>query len=362
METYATLNFASVRHKIKWAFTTRRVLREDIAGLAPLTPNTLRAGDLMLCEVASLGQHKKIQQENQRVSVMYPGDLVVLCLGDRYAPDQFLGAAKLSGDMLDLLAGGGLAGTMEAAHHSMSKPTQLRPIGALADRHGNVVNIDRYAIGSANIPESMTVFGVFGASMNAGKTTAAVCLAHGLMRAGHNVAGIKATGTGAFGDFNAFEDAGIPASDFTDAGYASTFRVPLKDIEKGFDTLVGQAARSGATVAVVEIADGVFQEETREILQDSSIIRRMDGLLFAAPDALGAVGGTQLLSTYGLSTFAISGMVSLSTLGSQEAGQVTGLPVLTKEQLCTPKSVTELTAHLMRGARDATFSDEAVAA
>ncbi len=362
METHATLNFASVRHKIKWAFTTRRALRSDIAGLAPLTPATLRAGDLILCEVASIGQHKKIQQENQRLSVMYPGDLVVVCLGDRYAPDQFLGAAKLSGDMLDLLAGGGLAGTVEAAHHAMSKPTQLRPIGALADRHGIVVNIDRYAIDAATVPENMTVFGVFGASMNAGKTTAAVCLAHGLMRAGYEVAGIKATGTGAFGDFNAFEDAGIPASDFTDTGYASTFRVPLADIEQSFDTLVGQAARGGATVAVVEIADGVFQKETREILQDSSIIRRMDGLLFAAPDALGAVGGTQLLSTCGLSPFAISGKVSLSALGAREAGHVTGVPILTREELCTPGVVTDLTAHLMRNERVETHSDGAVAA
>ena len=40
---------------------------------------------------------------------------------------------------------------------------------------------------------------------------------------GWRVAGVKATGTGAFGDFNAFLDAGVPASDFTDAGMPKRF-------------------------------------------------------------------------------------------------------------------------------------------
>lgn len=339
---------SKVPARTKWAFTTRRVARNDVAGYVPLPPN-LRAGDLIFCEVVRPGQHKKIQKSNQRYSLLYPGDLLVVCLGDRYAPDQFMGRAELTGDMFDMLAGGGICGTVEAAHADMSQPTQLRPIGALVDERGYPLNIDQYALEPATAPESMTVFGVFGASMNAGKTTAAVSLAHGLMRAGHQVAGIKTTGTGAFGDYNAFEDAGIPASDFTDAGFASTFRVPLPKIERAFETLVGQAAREGATVAVVEIADGVFQKETGAILAGSKIIERMDGLLFAAPDALGAVGGTQYLATHGLKPFAISGMVSCSTLGSREAQSATGVPILTREELCDGSTVADLTAHLFRG-------------
>ena len=67
-----------------------------------------------------------------------------------------------------------------------------------------------------------------------GKTTAASSLAHGLRAAGYAVAGIKATGTGAFGDFNSFEDAGVPVMDFTDVGMPTTFRMPLEQIEEAF--------------------------------------------------------------------------------------------------------------------------------
>lgn len=338
---------ADVPAHAKWAFTTRRVNRADVVGLTAMT-TAFRAGDLVLCEIVKIGQHKKIQLHNQRYSESYRGDVVVLCLGDRYAPDQFMGKAEWSGETLDLLAGGGIAGTVEHAHDAMSAPTQLRPLGLLADRFGQTINIDRYALKTATIPDDVTVLGVFGASMNAGKTTAAVSLAHGLRRSGLNVAGVKATGTGAFGDFNAFEDASVPVTDFTDAGYASTYRVSLSDLERGFETLVGQAAAKGAKVVVVEIADGVFQRETKEILAGSKIIDRMDGLLFAAPDALGAVGGVEVLAAHGLRPFALSGMVSRSALGTLEAEQTTGVPVVTRDALCDGKTVTLLTRDLMR--------------
>ena len=347
MQNLTNAFIAKIPSRAKWAFTTRRVERSDIAGVGEMTQN-FRAGDLVLCEIVKLGQHKKIQLSNQRYSTSYKGDLVVLCIGDRYAPDQFMGTAAWHGEHLDLLAGGGIAGSVEKAHASMAAPTQLRPIGLVQDRMGLNINIDQYALENQTIPDDVTVLGVFGASMNAGKTTAAVSLAHGLCRAGFNVAGVKATGTGAFGDFNAFEDASVPVTDFTDAGFSSTYRVPLEDIENGFETLVGQAAADGAKVVVVEIADGVFQRETKAILQNSRIIERMDGLLFAAPDALGAVGGVNVLNEHGLEPFAISGMVSCSALGTQEAEETTGVPVVTRDALCSPDDVHKLTAQVIR--------------
>ena len=198
----------------------------------------------------------------------------------------------------------------------------------------------------------MTVIGVFGASMNSGKTTAASSLAHGLIRAGYAVAGVKATGTGAFGDFNSFEDGGAPALDFTDVGMATTFRMPLEQIEAGFDTLVATAAARGAEVVVVEIADGVFQQETRAILDASRIRDRLDGILFAAPDALSALGGVVVLEQKGLTPFAISGMVSCSPLATAEAAEVTGLPILSREDLWSAQSIALHVAPLMRRASE----------
>ncbi len=332
----------------KWSFITRRVAREDIAAL-DASVQYATSGDLALCRILEINQHKKIQLASGRYSLSYPEDLVVVCVGDRYAPDQFEGHAEVHPEQADLLAAGGVIGSMRAAHGRMAKPTQLKPLGLLKDAEGEVINIARYSLPPAQIPDHVTVIAVFGASMNAGKTTAAVSLAHGLGRAGYSVAGAKITGTGAFGDLNAFEDAGIPALDFTDAGMASTYRMPDRRIEQGFETLVGTAAARGAEIVVVEVADGVFQKETAALLAGSVLSDRLDGILFAAPDALSVVGGVEVLQRYGHWPFAISGMVTCSPLASREAGMATGIPLVSREELCDPERAAQLARPVLRG-------------
>ena len=321
----------------KWAFTTRRVERSDVQGLTEQFDGA-KAGDLILCEITEIGNHKKIQLAERRVSESYPGDLVVLCLGDRYAPDQFLASAVIDGPLIDLVAGGGVAGRVDAAHELMGRPTKLRPLALLTGARGHVLNVADYALPALPANDRVTVIGVFGASMNSGKTTAASSIAHGLMRAGYAVAAVKATGTGAFGDFNSYEDGGVPAMDFTDVGMATTFRMPLDRIERGFDTLVATAAARGAEIVIVEIADGVFQQETRAIMKASRIRERLDAILFTAPDALSALGGVMALERFDLSPFAISGMVSCSPLAAAEAAEATGLPILSRQDLRSPET------------------------
>ena len=345
--TIHTNHTQSLLSVAKWAFTTRRVNPADAVGMSQDFSNA-KAGDLVLCQILQIGQHKNIQLSNRRTSASYPGDYVVLCLGDRYAPDQFLCRAEISNAPMQLAAGGGIVGTVEASHQKMKTPTSVQPIGVLKNADGKTLNVGDYAQAPLAPNNDITVIGVFGASMNSGKTTAAVSLAHGLKNAGYNVAGIKATGTGAFGDFHAFEDAGINVTDFTDAGMATTYKMPMSRIEAGFETLVATAASKGAEVAVVEIADGVFQQETKKILKASRIRDRLDGILFAAPDALSAYGGVTLLEGYGLSPFAISGMVRLSPLATAEAAEVTGLPILTREHLWDPNVVQNTMGQLMR--------------
>lgn len=352
---------SSLLARAKWAFTTRRVVHEDVQHLAH-DVGAARAGDLLLCEVLTIGQHKKVQLASRRNAESYPGDLIVVCLGDRYAPDQFMARGSVEGPVLSLVAGGGVAGTLEAMHDAMEEPTALRPLGRLCRADRRAVNVADYALPTARAPEDLTVVVAVGASMNSGKTTAAAALAHGLTRAGRRVAGIKATGTGAFGDFNAMEDAGVPVSDFTDAGMATTFRMPLPRIEAGFDALLADAAAKGANVAVVEIADGLFQQETRRLLAASCVRERMDALLLAVPDALSAFGGVTVLEGLGLSPFVISGMVSCSPLATAEAADATGLPVLSRQQLCDGTVVGPMVEPFLRAARPVDAPVEVVAA
>ena len=331
----------------KWAFSTRRVERGDVAGISRNFQHAV-AGDLVLAEIVSIGQHKKVQLAEGRYSESYQGDMVVMVCGDRYAPDQFEGFAEISPDSCDMIAAGGIVGRMASAHVDMSRPTKLRPLGLLADADGEIINVASYAIRPSTISEHVTVVGVFGASMNAGKTTTAASLAHGLKRAGFAVEGVKATGTGAFGDFNAFRDAGVPVTDFTDAGMGTTYRMPLDRIEQAFESLVGGAAARGADVVVVEFADGVFQAETAEILKGGPIKDRLDAVLFAAPDALGAVGGVTILKQYGLTPVAVSGMVTLSPLAVREAEKACGVTLLSRAALIDPDTVMPAVAPFMR--------------
>jgi len=328
--------------RAKWAFAARRVNKADAKRLTHELADA-KPGDLVFGRVAQIGQHKRLQVAEGRYSAFYPGDHIVVVCGDRYAPDQFESVARINPDGADLVAAGGICGEMLHAHGNMSKPTRIEPPGLVADGNGDVLNVERYALpNSAQIP-SIPYIVVVGTSMNGGKTTAVASLAHGLTRSGMNVAAIKATGTGAFGDFNAFHDAGASCVlDFTDAGMATTYRQPMERIEDACDTLLVHAANQGAEIAVVELADGLFQAETRRLLEASRVRDGLSGILFAAPDAMSAVAGATLLRELGLEPMAVTGKVSQSPLAVREAQGACPVRVLTREDLCDPELAREL--------------------
>ena len=328
--------------RAKWAFTTRRVNRADAAGLSTNFDEAI-SGDLVMAQVISVGSHKKIQLAEGRTSLYYENDIIIVTCGDRYAPDQFEGVAEIGGDGADLLAGGGVIGRVRKAHQRMLDPTRLLPLGLITNNEGETLNIADYGLPLATSTPDIPVLVVVGNSMNAGKTTAAVSLAHGLQNSGKRVAGIKATGTGAFGDFNAFLDAGIAnVSDFTDAGMATTYRQPLARITDGLQSLLGHAASLGAELAVVEIADGIFQQETADLLRSRALSQHLSGVMFAAPDALSAVAGVRFLENLGITPFAVSGKVSCSPLACEEFQSQSQIPVITREGLCQADTATDL--------------------
>jgi dethiobiotin synthetase len=326
----------------KWAFTTRRVDRSDVAGMS-LDFAEAVSGDIVLAQIMEIGSHKKIQLAEGRPSISYIHDKVVLTCGDRYAPDQFEGLVSLDPNGVDLLAGGGILGLMRKAHSRMDKPTQVKPLGLLTGKNGEIINIASYGLPVTMESKGIQVIAVVGGSMNAGKTTAAVSLAHGLAKTGLRVAGIKATGTGSFGDYNAFLDAGIPiVADFTDVGMASTYMQPIDRIEEGFKSLVAYAADNGADIAIVELADGIYQQETAELLRSQVLRKELTGVLFAAPDALGAVSGIHHLQQIGLKLLAVTGKVTRSILATEEVERNTHIPVISRENLCDPTVVNSL--------------------
>lgn len=321
----------------KKAYTTRFVadaLKADSSGYRLLTGPDLvpAAGDIVLARVDRIGQLPRLESPASRRQTLFVGDEVLLAYANRYAPDQVL--AEVPGDLAPchLIAAGGLAGQVTLRHGDVGSPTQLTPVGLLADSNGRL-NLKQFAPCSldSDAPHRVRphVVAVLGTSMNSGKSTAAACLIRGLSSAGLRVAAGKITGTGAGGDPLLFHDAGAAkVLDFTDYGYPTTFRLETAELSNLAASMVKALAESDPEVIVVEIADGVYQSETRHLLNTAVLHTLVDSVLFAAADALGASAGVDLLRSAGHAPAAVSGMITVSPLAAAEAAAELDVPVL----------------------------------
>lgn len=316
------------REAAKRAFTTRRVDLELATRLrSDLRP---RAGDLVLARVAQLGQHQKLESPHGRRAQLYEGDEIIVSYGERYAPDQFEAVVPEDLSPCDLVAGGGVAGKVLSRHAKIRAATRLEPIGLLADDGCKVLNLARFALPRLTTKSALPpVVAVVGTSMNAGKTTAAAGLIHGLSRAGLAVAATKVTGTGSGGDLWTMLDAGARSVlDFTDHGHASTAGLDHDRIESVALSLMAHSATTKPDVIVVEVADGLLQRETGALLRSPRLREVLHGVLFAAGDAMGAVAGHQWLVEAGHRVLGVSGLLSASPLAVREAEAALGRQVL----------------------------------
>ena len=94
----------------------------------------------------------------------------------------------------------------------------------------------------------------------------------------------------------------------------STYLADAQSLLTGSEQLLGHLAANDADVIVAEIADGVCQTETRLLLQSTLLQSAVNGVFFAAADALGACAGYNWLRDQQLPVLGISGSLTLSPL------------------------------------------------
>lgn len=318
----------------KRAYATRRVELERAATLV-VGDYAPRAGDLVLARVDKLGQHRRIELTTGRRAELHAGNEIVVCYGNRYAPDQF--EAEVPGDLspCHLVAGGGIAARQLSKHSKMTGATRITPIGVLAYADGTPLNVDQYRIQPRCAPHSRPrITAVVGTSMNAGKTTAVAYAVLGMARQGLKVGAAKVTGTGAGCDAWQIGDAGASFMlDFTDCGYASTYQVPAAECETIMETLVAQLCDSGAEAILLEVADGILQGETRALVTSAAFKRLVDNVIFAAGDAMGAAAGVRWLQDRGLNVIGVSGALTASPLAMRECESLVDVPLLDLDTL-----------------------------
>lgn len=306
------------------------------------------SGDVVLCEVEQLGRLTKLELRNGRRAHIFPGDRIVLCYGDRYAPDYYEAIVPAPMRPCNLAATGGIAGRLISRHEKASSaPTLLQPLGMIADKAGNILNLMDFSLRPTGPGSGKPlVLMVMGTAMNSGKTTVASSLVRGLVNAGLKAGAAKVTGTGSGPDSWLMKDCGAePVLDMVDAGLASTYKQPTGRIAGAIRLLRDHLAKSGAGAIVLEVADGLYHEETQALLGIASPATRAghnhlaelaDGVVFAASDAMGARTGVDMLRHAGMPILAVAGMLTRSPLAVREAKENIGLPVLSREVLSAP--------------------------
>jgi len=333
--------------KVKCGFSTRRVNSSEMQTLitGDLKP---RHGDLVIARVVRPRQHLRIELPTGRRAHMRTDDQIVVCYGNRYAPDQFEAWIPTGMGPCHLVAAGGIAAQMRLKHKLVKPATEIQPIALVGDSKGKRLNTFDYRLPgiAAKKPVAlMPVIAVVGTTMNSGKTTTACQLIHGYSRLGYKVGAAKITGTGSGCDVWKMIDAGAHCTyDFTDAGHPSTYGLSASAINTTFKQLVSQLANQRCDIAVIEIADGVLQAETSSLLRSRLFKDTVEGVFFAAGDSLSALACLDWLEKEHINVLGISGVVSISPLATREVEASCRMQVLNKLDLLQPEFLNDLQA------------------
>lgn len=301
------------------------------------TEATPSPGDLCLARVTKLGQHRHVELVSGRRAQLSVGDTLILAFGNRYATDQYEALVPPTLGPCHLVAGGGIASMALSRHSNVKAPTDILPLGILRDASGVVLNLSRWGWPGVATPTSTAsqphMVVVAGSSMNAGKTTLCANVIRTLRDCGLSPAALKLTGTGSGGDLWKFLDAGaIEAMDFGNVGIASTAGMDVRALDAAIGRLCA-AVSPRADIIVAELADGILQRETAQLLQASNLRARIGSLLFAGSDPLGTIAGVELLATWGLEVSAVSGVLVMSPLAVREFSSFCNTPVLFADDL-----------------------------
>jgi len=339
-----------MKTRIKKTYICRKVdnwsLHTDIS--ADYQP---QVGDVGIFEVTHTGKHHSVQSDSKRNVTIIEGDHIIAAFGTRYATAQFEGYVPPRADQeLHILGAGGTIGVIESMHYKYEDigPTKLRIVGLAVDWKGRVINTKKMMqpelIPFSGAAASATkVILSLGSSMDSGKTTSAAYLVRGLKNAGMNVAYIKLTGTVYTKDADLAWDLGADiVADFGDYGFPSTYLCTEEELLSLYESLLAKVLPHEPDYVIMEIADGLYQRETKMLLTDYRFISTVDKVIFSAGDSLAAINGVHLLNKWGIYPLLLSGLLTASPLLIKEVKENTHVPVLTIEELTDGEKIMAL--------------------
>ncbi len=295
-----------------------------------------QVGDNAIFEVLSIGKHTTIQGDSKRNEKIMIGDHIMAAFGHRYATAQFEGYVpeKIQTEF-HILGAGGVIGEVKSTNDKFRDggPTRLRIIGYVTNSENQIINTislhdNKMMQFTGNSAKQTKVILSIGSSMDSGKTTTAAYVVHNLKKQGKTIAFIKLTGTAYTKDADLAYDLGANMSiDFSKLGFPSTFMCSESELLNIYETLLDNTLLCEPDYVVMEIADGIYQRETRLLLQNQAFINSISEVIFSANDSLSAVCGVQTLRSWGIQPFALCGMFTTSPLLIEEVETLIETPI-----------------------------------
>jgi hypothetical protein len=286
---------------------------------------TPAVGDVVYGKVTRLGQHSTLENQSGRLHILNDGSRAVFVFGNRYAPDHYEGFVPDSPvSEVDMLARSGVVGQVTKKNALLKDPTRIRILGYVCDDQGEVVNTRNHPMIASTRERSVgkraRMVLIVGTSMNSGKSMTAAACCWALATMGYQVRASKLTGTASLKDILHMNDCGASIyNDFTQLGYPSTYMLSTEELLSIFNTIDLKYGNNPKNFWVVELADGILQRETALLLSMEKVKSRIHRLIFCAGDALGCIGGIEILKErYGLVPDAVSGVFSSAPLARRE--------------------------------------------
>ena len=331
---------------IQSTFVTRRVPVADIGGIDADAAN-LNPHDVVVAKVDKIGRHGQIEIPGGTRIRLQVNDRLLLACGARDGVRGFRAAAASTSGPAVLAAAGGVAGYMDAEERGRTRaPTEITIQGAAVRTDGSRITLGQYAVpqGSATSPTPVVAI----VDMIPGAKSALRKRARALIRdfAAQNlrVAYVKATGSGTDGWLSDLRDRlAFDALNFTDAGLASTYHEPVDRIEAAALNLVDHAARQGADVILLDMANGISQPENTALLHAPRLQAAIRSVILHADDPDAAYIGIDWLRARNHRVGAVS-TSNLRAFCRQSVRPRIGMPVLAEQTLQDAQVLQRLTA------------------
>jgi hypothetical protein len=320
--------------KIKKSLVTQflqdyRIVKDGYENYLP------KAGDVALFEIIEIGKHQSMQSDSKRSVSIFNGDQILAAFADRYATSQFEGYVPT--EILPeyhILGAGGVIGLVKSKNAALEdiEPTTVKWLGYAVDDKGYIINTKFYGMNRPSFHAKVKgpkVILSLGATMDSGKTTTAAYLTRGLYLEGKKVGFIKLTGTAFTKDKDFVFDTGAMFTlDFSDAGYPSTFTVPVSEILDIYEFLRNKMIDYGnLDYIVMEIADGILQVETMGLISNKDFMNTISHVVFSCGDSLSALKGLEVLKSLEIEPVMLAGRFTMSELLIREVRKYVNIPI-----------------------------------